>query len=91
MKKGGVNIEDTRVMKLREDYEVKRARRAREVEGGLKGANIVQDIVREWNIISACASDWNGCKNMEELSQLNQIGRLVYILLYTQQNTVEGS
>lgn len=45
------------MMKFREDYEVKRARRAREDEGGLKGANLVQDIVREWDIISACASD----------------------------------
>lgn len=41
-KKGGVNIEDdTRVMKFREDYEVKRARRGRKDKGGLKGANLV--------------------------------------------------
>lgn len=45
------------MMKFREDYEVKRARRAREDEGGLMGANSIEDMVREWNIISACASD----------------------------------
>lgn len=36
-KKGGVNIEVTRVMKFREDCEVKRARRAREGKEGEGG------------------------------------------------------
>lgn len=53
-----VLIEDnTRLMKFREDYEVKRARRGRKDGGGLKGANLVQDILRGWNTISAHASD----------------------------------
>lgn len=63
-KKGGVNIEDnTRLMKFREDYEVKRARRGRK-DGGLKGANLVQDILAGWNTISAHESDLSGCKKM---------------------------
>lgn len=42
-------------MKLREVYEVKRARRGRKDGGGLKGATLAQDILR--NTFSAHASD----------------------------------
>lgn len=53
-RKRGVNIEDNiRLMRFREDYKVKRAKWGRKEGGGLKGANVVQDVRRGWNTISA--------------------------------------